>query len=133
MPTDAGEAVIEASRERLVHDGPAPDMVKPLKEETETDEKPSGESEADATGTTPMLKRTLSSGSIWFAVDPLLHAPPDCTSSKLIDPADTDFTHQPEGGMVAALNEYFAVSMLKVMDLISLDGPLFVTVTGMIA
>ena len=133
VPTDAGEAVRDASRQRLVHDGAAPDMVKPPCEETVTDEKPSVESEADAAGTTPILKTTLSSGSIRLEVDPLLHEPPGCRSSKFMDPADTAFTHQPTGGTVEALNEYFAVSILKVIDLISLDGPLFVTVTGMTA
>lgn len=133
VPTDAGEAVSDASSERLAQDGAAPDIVKPLCAETDTDEKLSVESDPDATGTTAILKTTLSSGSILLAVEPLLHAPPDCASSKLIDPADTDFTHQPEGGTEAALNEYFAVAMLKVMDLISLVGPLFLTVTGMIA
>jgi len=80
VPADAGEAVIAASRLRLVHEGAAPDMVKPFCVETETVEKPSVESEADATGTTPMLKTTLSSGSIRREVDPLVHEPPDCTS-----------------------------------------------------
>ena len=133
VPTDAGEAVSDASRQRLVHDGAAPVMVKPLCEETVTDEKPSVESDADAAGTTPILKTTLSSGSIRLEVDPLLHEPPGCKSSKFMDPADTEFTHQPTGGTVAALKEYLAVSMLNVIDLMSLDGPLFVTVTGMIA
>jgi len=50
-----------------------------------------------------------------------------------MDPSDTEFTHQPAGGTVAALNAYFAVSMLKVIDLISLVGPLFLTVTDMTA
>jgi hypothetical protein len=133
VPTDAGEAVSMASRQRLVHDGAAPDMVKPFCEETVTDEKLSVESEADATGTTPMLKITLSSGSNLLEVEPAVQPPPDCKSSKLMEPAETEFTHQPAGGTVAALKEYFVVSMLKVIDRMFLVGPLFVTVTGMIA
>ena len=35
--------------------------------------------------------------------------------------------------MVDALKEYFAVSMLKVIDLMFLEGPLFTTVTGITA
>lgn len=133
VPTEAGEAVSIASRQRLVQDGAAPDMVKPFCVETETVEKASVESEAAATGTTPMLKTTLSRGSILLEVELDAHEPPGCTSSKFIDPADTEFTHQPAGGTVAALKEYFAVSMLKVIDLMFLVGPLFVTVTGMYA
>ena len=50
-----------------------------------------------------------------------------------MEPSDTELTHQPAGGTVDGLNVYFDVSMLKVIDLMSLDGPLFKTVTGTIA
>ena len=56
VPTEAGEAINAASRERLIQLGAAPSMVKPVCEETETDEKAS------------VLNKRLSSGSMLLEV-----------------------------------------------------------------
>ena len=132
-PVDEGAAERAASKERLVHVGSAPDSVKPPSLETLTDEKLSVESEAAAIGRTVILKNTLSPGSIRLAVLPLLHAPLPWTRANEMESADMVLMHQPVGGCVDELKEYLAVSILKVIVRMLFDGPLLVTLTGIIA